>query len=74
MINGSIIRDVRHEKGMSALDLSRFVTKYTGVSISKSYIEEIERGTKINPSFIKVVALADALGLDLNLLRINKAS
>nr|WP_246579187.1 helix-turn-helix transcriptional regulator [Alkaliphilus flagellatus] len=31
--------------------------------MSKSYIEELERGTKQNPSFNKVVALAQALGV-----------
>ncbi|WP_243136907.1 helix-turn-helix domain-containing protein [Alkaliphilus serpentinus] len=36
------------------------VSKFT--QISKSYIEELERGTKINPSLNKVISIAEVLG------------
>lgn len=57
MLNGAKIRELRTMKGYTCVDMS----KYT--NISKSYIEELERGTKVNPAFNKVVALADALGV-----------
>lgn len=31
--------------------------------ISKSYIEELERGTKSNPSLSKIVSIAKVLGI-----------
>ncbi len=57
MLNGLKIRELRNTKGYTTLDVSNFT------QISKSYIEELERGTKHNPSFSKVVLLADALGV-----------
>lgn len=44
-------------KGYTTLDISRVT------HISKSYIEELERGTKQNPAFNKVVVLAKVLGV-----------
>lgn len=43
-------------KGYTTRDVAR------STKISKSYIEELERGTKINPSFNKVVSIAQLLG------------
>ncbi len=57
MLNGARIRELRTMKGYTCLDMSKFT------NISKSYIEELERGTKVNPAFNKVVALAEALGV-----------
>lgn len=57
MLNGARIRELRTMKGYTCLDMSKFT------NISKSYIEELERGTKVNPAFNKVVSLADALGV-----------
>ena len=57
MLNGAKIREIRTMKGYTCLDMSKFT------NISKSYIEELERGAKVNPSFNKVVALANFLGV-----------
>ncbi|MDD2446890.1 MAG: helix-turn-helix transcriptional regulator [Tissierellia bacterium] len=57
MLNGIKIRELRNSKGYTTLDLSKFT------KISKSYLEELERGDKKNPSFSKVVYIADALGV-----------
>ena len=57
MLNGIKIRELRNLKGYTTLDLSKFT------KISKSYLEELERGDKNNPSFSKVVYIADALGV-----------
>jgi len=56
MLNGAKIREIRTMKGYTTRDVARFT------KISKSYIEELERGTKINPSFNKVVCIAQLLG------------
>jgi transcriptional regulator with XRE-family HTH domain len=56
MLNGIKIREIRTTKGYTTRDVARFT------NISKSYIEELERGTKLNPSFNKVVSIARALG------------
>ena len=57
MLNGLKIRELRNNKGYTTLDISNLT------HISKNYIEELERGTKQNPSFNKVVALAQVLGV-----------
>lgn len=57
MLNGLKVRELRSNKGYTTLDMSKFT------HISKSYIEELERGAKQNPAFNKVVALADVLGV-----------
>ncbi|MEW9123673.1 MAG: helix-turn-helix transcriptional regulator [Thermotaleaceae bacterium] len=64
MIDGMKIRLLRTEKGYTALDLSVLS------NVSKSYIEEIERGDKKNPSFKTVERLADALNVLIDDLRI----
>lgn len=58
MLNGMKIRELRNRKGYTTLDIANFT------HISKSYIEELERGTKQNPSFNKVVILAKILGVN----------
>ncbi|SHJ06706.1 DNA-binding transcriptional regulator, XRE-family HTH domain [Geosporobacter subterraneus DSM 17957] len=63
MIDGMKIRSLRTEKGYTSLDLA------VRSNISKSYIEEIERGDKINPSFKTVEKLADALNVLIDDLR-----
>ena len=57
MLNGLKLRELRTMKGYTTLDVSRFT------HISKSYIEELERGDKLNPAFNKVVFLAKILGV-----------
>ncbi len=56
MLNGVKIREIRTLKGYTTKDVARFT------NISKSYIEELERGTKQNPSFNKIVSIAKVLG------------
>lgn len=62
MLNGRRIREVRLSLGYTTLDIQGLTKspKYE-TSISKSYLEELERGDKKNPSFEKVVVLADIL-------------
>lgn len=60
MLNGSKVRELRNSKGYTTLDISNFT------HISKSYIEELERGTKKNPAFNKVVLLAEVLGVKID--------
>ncbi|SDK87112.1 helix-turn-helix domain-containing protein [Natronincola ferrireducens] len=57
MLNGFKIREMRMKKGYTTMDVSKLT------HISKSYIEELERGDKKNPSFNKIVSIAEALGI-----------
>lgn len=63
MLNGKKIREIRLRLGYTTLDIQNLTKnqKYE-TSISKSYLEELERGDKKNPSFDKVVVLARVLG------------
>ncbi|MCT4607464.1 MAG: helix-turn-helix domain-containing protein [Marinisporobacter sp.] len=63
MINGLKIRELRLKKGYTSRDLA------TLSKLSKSYVEELERGDKINPSFSTVEKLADALNVLIDDLR-----
>lgn len=62
MLDGKKIRDIRLNLGYTTLDIQNLTKnpKYE-TSISKSYLEELERGDKKNPSFQKVVVLAKVL-------------
>ncbi|NEZ48742.1 helix-turn-helix transcriptional regulator [Clostridium botulinum] len=62
MLNGRKIREFRLNLGYTAKDIESLTAspKYE-TSISKSYLEELERGDKKNPSFRKVVVLASIL-------------
>ncbi len=62
MLNGKRIRDLRTSLGYTAKDIERLTTnpKFE-TSISKSYLEELERGDKKNPSFQKIEVLANVL-------------
>lgn len=62
MLNGKKIREIRLSLGYTTLDIQK-LTKNPRfeTSISKSYLEELERGDKKNPSFVKVVVLAKIL-------------
>ncbi|WZL74568.1 helix-turn-helix transcriptional regulator [Clostridiaceae bacterium 35-E11] len=68
MLNGKKLREIRITKGYTSRDLS-IIT-----NVSKSYIEELERGDKNNPTFSIVERLADALGVELDKLRIRTVS
>ncbi|GAA0729068.1 helix-turn-helix transcriptional regulator [Clostridium malenominatum] len=62
MLNGKKIREYRLNLGYTASDIENLTKnpKYE-TSISKSYLEELERGDKRNPSFQKVIVLANIL-------------
>lgn len=59
MLNGRKIRELRTNLGYTARDIEILTknSKYR-TSISKSYLEELERGDKKNPSFEKIEVLA----------------
>ncbi|QUH25357.1 helix-turn-helix transcriptional regulator [Serpentinicella alkaliphila] len=57
MLNGYKMRELRNMKGYTTREVSKLT------HISKSYIEELERGTKANPSLHKVVSIARVLGI-----------
>lgn len=67
MLNGKKIREFRKNLGYTARDVER-ITKVKGyeTSISKSYLEELERGDKRNPSFKKIETLASVLSCKLD--------
>ncbi|WP_125151952.1 helix-turn-helix domain-containing protein [Clostridium rectalis] len=62
MLDGKKIREYRLKLGYTASDVEKLTqnTQYP-TCISKSYLEELERGDKKNPSFQKVVVLANIL-------------
>ncbi|EOD01231.1 helix-turn-helix domain-containing protein [Caldisalinibacter kiritimatiensis] len=62
MLNGKKIREIRTRLGYTAKDVENLTKnpKFE-TSISKSYLEELERGDKKNPSFQKVEVLANVL-------------
>ncbi len=62
MLNGRKIREIRKSLGYTARDVEILTknVKYSA-SISKSYLEELERGDKKNPSFEKIEVLANVL-------------
>lgn len=62
MLNGKKIREVRTNLGYTARDIEKLTknSKYE-TCISKSYLEELERGAKKNPSLQKVAVLASIL-------------
>lgn len=62
MLNGKKIREIRLSLGYTTLDIQNLTKDpIFETSISKSYLEELERGDKRNPSFQKVVVLAKVL-------------
>jgi transcriptional regulator with XRE-family HTH domain len=69
MVNGTKIRELRLNKGMTSLDISN-LSKNFNVMVSKSYLEELERGAKHNPSFNVIETIAMILGVSIDELRI----
>jgi transcriptional regulator with XRE-family HTH domain len=69
MVNGTKIRELRLNKGMTSLDVSN-LSKNFNVRISKSYLEELERGDKHNPSFNVIETIAMVLGVSIDELRV----
>ena len=73
MLNGKVIRIKRKNLGYTARDiesLTRSSSNYD-TSISRSYLEELERGVKKNPSFNMIVTLSKVLCCKLDDLVIN---
>jgi transcriptional regulator with XRE-family HTH domain len=69
MVNGTKIRELRLDKGMTSLDVSN-LSKNFSVRISKSYLEELERGEKHNPSFNVIETISMILGVSIDELRV----
>lgn len=68
MVNGSKIRELRLEKGLTCMDVSN-LSRNLRVPISKTYLEEIERGSKRNPSFNVIETISIILKVQLDELR-----
>ena len=68
MLNGSKIRELRFSKGMTCNDVSN-LSKKLNVQVSKTYLEELERGDKVNPSFNIIEAIATILCVKIDELR-----
>ncbi len=69
MVDGSKIRELRLNKGLTSMDVSRLSTNFN-VRVSKSYLEELERGDKRNPSFNVIETIALVLGVTVDDLRL----
>lgn len=69
MVDGSKIRELRLNKGLTSLDVSK-LSKNLNVPVSKSYLEELERGDKRNPSFNVIETIALVLGVTVDDLRL----
>ena len=62
MLNGKKIREFRVSLGYTSRDIENLTRKGRyPTAISKSYLEELERGDKKNPSLQKVEVLAKIL-------------
>jgi transcriptional regulator with XRE-family HTH domain len=70
MVNGTKIREIRLSKGLTSLDVSNLSRNFD-VRVSKSYLEELERGDKLNPSFNVIETIAMVLGVNIDELRIS---
>jgi transcriptional regulator with XRE-family HTH domain len=70
MVNGTKIRELRLSKGLTSLDVSNLSRNFD-VRVSKSYLEELERGDKLNPSFNVIETIAMVLGVNIDELRIS---
>lgn len=70
MLNGNKIRELRLEKGLTCTDVSN-LSKNLAVPISKTYLEELERGSKRNPSFNVVETISIILKVQLDDLKIS---
>jgi Predicted transcriptional regulators len=68
MLNGSKIREIRLSKGLTCMDVCN-LSKNFDVRVSKSYLEELERGDKQNPSFNVIETIAMVLGVQIDELR-----
>ncbi|MDP4091517.1 MAG: helix-turn-helix transcriptional regulator [Bacillota bacterium] len=69
MVDGSKIRELRLNKGLTSLDVSK-LSMNLNFPVSKSYLEELERGDKRNPSFNVIETIALVLGVTVDDLRL----
>lgn len=70
MVNGSKIRELRLDKGLTCTDVSN-LSQGLQFPISKTYLEELERGSKRNPSFNIIETISVILKVNLDELRVN---
>lgn len=70
MVNGNKIREIRLEKGLTCMDVSN-LSKNLAVPISKTYLEELERGAKRNPSFNVIETISIILKVQLDDLKVS---
>jgi transcriptional regulator with XRE-family HTH domain len=67
-IRGDTLRQLREDRGLSQPQLAKAATtKY--VHVSGSYLSQLERGQKKNPSDLVVARLAKTLGVEPFVLR-----
>ncbi|MFC4320734.1 helix-turn-helix domain-containing protein [Litchfieldia salsa] len=64
-MNGTVIREIREDKGISLNKLSRLS------GVSKSYISFIERGKQTNPSISVLERIAEALEIKVDVLLVH---
>lgn len=57
--NGFIIREVREKKGLKKTELAKLV------NVSSTYIAQLEKGVKTNPSIDTLVKIAKSLDIDI---------
>jgi transcriptional regulator with XRE-family HTH domain len=70
MVNGRKIRELRLDKGLTCTDVSN-LSKNLNFPISKTYLEELERGAKRNPSFNIIETISIILKVNLDELRVS---
>ena len=68
MLNGAKIRELRLNKSLTSKDIST-LSKNLSVPVSQSYLEELERGSKKNPSFNIIETIATILCVNIDELR-----
>ena len=69
MLNGAKIRELRLNKSLTSRDISTLSQKLN-VHVSQTYLEELERGNKKNPSFNIIETIATILCVNIDELRI----
>lgn len=70
MLNGNKIREIRLEKGLTCSDVANLSKNFSS-PVSKTYLEELERGDKHNPSFNIIETIASILRVKIDELRIS---
>ena len=68
MLNGAKIRELRLNKSLTSRDIST-LSKELNVHVSQTYLEELERGSKKNPSFNIIETIAIILRVNIDELR-----